>query len=298
MRSRRTLRGVSVVPLLVVLSCAATGAAQSGTNGAYPSPAEVTGAGRPEDSQAGISSDDTPVPCTSVAITWPVVGGEPPRLDAPQLAVVRTDFRPKDVQLHLDGRFIGRARYFNGKKGYLFLAPGRYRLEARMGGYRTEVFAIDARPSCRFDIRHRMTRSRGTAKESRGDPPGRGVPSQRVFQPVGEGPPQLKNDRSGGPDIGLRPDLGRPSSPGVSREPPTSSLLVEVRPKTASVYLDGELLATGEELSLMVGPVAIPMGSHVLEIRAPGFVSRKIEIEIERGELKEINVSLESIDDS
>jgi hypothetical protein len=210
------------------------------------------------------------------------------------MAVARTDFRPKDVQLHLDGTFIGRARYFNGKKGYLFLAPGRYRLEARMGGYRTEIFEIEARPNCRFDIRHRMTRSRETGKERRGDPPGKGIPGQRVFYPVGVSPPQQGGDRSGGPDPELRPDLGRPSSPTSTRQPPTSSLVVEVQPETASVYLDGVLLATGAELALMVGPVAIPDGSHVVEFRADGFVSRKIELEIGPGELKKLTVSLEN----
>jgi hypothetical protein len=44
----------------------------------------------------------------------------------------------------------------------------------------------------------------------------------------------------------------------------------------------------------MVGPVAIPDGSHVVEFRAPGFVSRRIELEIGPGELKKLTVSLEN----
>ena len=167
-----------------------------------------------------------------------------------------------------------------------------------MGGYRTEVFVIEARPSCRFDIRHRMTRSSDTPKEKRGDPPGKGVPGQRVFHPVGYAPPRHEDDRSGGPDVGLRPDLGGSTAPAAAREPRTSSLLFEVHPKTASVYLDGKFLANGEELALMVGPVAIPAGAHVVEVRAPGFASRQIEIDVRPGELKEITVSLENIDDS
>ena len=299
MRCRRTLRVNVLVPLAVALSCMRIGAAPPLDDAELPPPAGSTDTSHEADPSPGMPSDAISIPCTSVATTWPVVGGElPPRLTAPQLAVVRTDFRPKDVQLHLDGRFIGRARYFNGKKGYLFLAPGRYRLEARMGGYRSEMFDLDARPNCRFDIRHRMTRSKETAKESRGDPPGKGVPSERVFDPVGVSPPQHGVDRLGGPDPGLRPDLSRPSSPTSTQQPRTSSLVVEVQPETATVDLDGVLLATGEELALMVGPVAIPEGSHVVEVRAPGFVSRKIEFEIGPGELKKIAVSLENIDDN
>jgi hypothetical protein len=43
----------------------------------------------------------------------------------------------------------------------------------------------------------------------------------------------------------------------------------------------------------MVGPVAVPAGSHLVEVHAPGFVSRQLEIEIAPGELEEITVSLQ-----
>jgi hypothetical protein len=165
-----------------------------------------------------------------------------------------------------------------------------------MGGYRSEVFEIEARPSCRFDIRHRMTRSRETKKEGKGDPPGKGVPGQRVFYPLGAVDPHDDGGGSVGPDPGLRPDLAPVPSQTRARGQRSSSLVVEVQPAEASVYLDGEFLATGEELALMVGPVAITGGSHVVEVRAAGFISQQIEFDIGAGELKQIAVVLEKSD--
>lgn len=295
MRTRCILR-VVLVPLAVALSCLSYGETSPGTDVDSPSSPGSIGAAHEADPETGRQSDAASIPCTSVATTWPVVGTDPAKLTAPQLAVVRTDFRPKDVQLHLDGRFIGRARYFNGKNGYLFLEPGRYRLEVRLGGYRTELFEIDAKPNCRFDIRHRMMRSPETAKEDRTDFPGKGVPGQRVFSPVEERQLQSGGTRPGAPDLALRPDVSEQRSPATAIEPRTSSLVIKVEPVTASVYLDGALLATGEELALMVGPVAIPAGSHSIEVRAPGFASREIELEIGPGEREEITVSLQRIE--
>ena len=298
MQSRPALRDSVVVPLAVALVWLAIGGPAMLDAAELSNPAWMNESAREEEPQPVSAVDAITIPCTPVATTWPVVAGEAaPKLRAPQLAVVRTDFRPKDVQLHLDGRFIGRARYFNGKKGYLFLAPGRYRLEARMGGYRSDVFEIEARPSCRFDIRHRMTRSRETKKERKGDPPGKGVPGQRVFHPLGVVDPDDHGGGSVGPDPGLRPDLDLAPSQTRARGQRSSSLVVEVQPAEAGVYLDGEFLATGEELSRMVGPVAITGGSHVVEVRAPGFISQQIEFDIGSGELKKIAVVLEKSDD-
>jgi hypothetical protein len=106
----------------------------------------------------------------------------------------------------LDGRFAGRARYFNGRKGFLYLEPGSYRLELRMDGYRTAAFSIAARPSCRFDILHRMDKSRGS---SAGPVLPEGKVTHAGLAPVeGAAAAPPPPGRPGGPDPALRPDLG------------------------------------------------------------------------------------------
>jgi hypothetical protein len=232
------------------------------------------------------------VPCAPVATIWPTSASGPGRLQAPRLSVVTTDLRPKDAVVLLDGRVVGRGRYFNGKKGFLYLEPGRYRLELEIDGYRPEAFTIVARPGCRFDIRHRLERARGAAARAASAEAGKGEPTRWIWEPVDGGDAPAAVSSSRGPDPSLRPDLA------VSRQPPQpraseGSLRLRVGPPGASVYLDGSYLASAREIGLMVSPMAIPSGQHVVEITAPGFASRSQEIDVIAGELIELELELD-----
>ena len=234
------------------------------------------------------------VPCLQVATAWPVSGSGAATLEAPQLAVVLIDIRPKDGMVFLDDRFAGRARYFNGTNGFLYLEPGSYRLELRLDGYRTEAFEIAAQPSCRFEIRHRMQRARGSTADGTALPVGRGVPEQWVWAPVGGAAAALPDAaRPAGPDPALRPDLGLGTTQSPEARPPRGTLRLLVKPPTAEVYLDGSFLATGRELDLMVAPLAVPLGPHVIEARAPGFASRFEEVSVTEGEVVELEIVLQ-----
>ena len=239
-----------------------------------------------------VSQPVTEVPCTPVDTTWPMSSSGPYELRPPRLAVVATDLRPKDTVVLLDGRVTGRSRYFNGKKGFLYLEPGRYTLALELDGYRPETFAIAATPGCRYDIRHRMEKARGAAHVSYSEPLGKGEPTQWIWGPIGSPSAPVASGRPHGPDPSLRPDLD-PASPQVpQREAAAGSLRLRVKPATASVYLDGSFLATAHELDLMVAAVAVPAGQHELEIRASGYPSRSERITVAPGELVELEVVL------
>ena len=66
------------------------------------------------------------------------------RARAPRPAVLDTDIRPGRSRLYLDGRLVGMATDFNGSPDFMYLEPGRYRLEARLGGYQSAAFEIEA----------------------------------------------------------------------------------------------------------------------------------------------------------
>ena len=272
--------------LAVVVACLAAAAAV-----AADSPQATTGDPGP----AAPSGDDAgEVPCSSVATMWPVSDSGGVTLQEPQLAVVMTDIRPKDALVFLDGRFAGRARYFNGFHGFLYLEPGSYRLELRMDGRRTAAFKIAARPSCRFDIRHHMERSRGSSTEPPLPPVGKGEPTQWVWAPVaGEAAAAPAPGRPAGPDAALRPDLGLGPSSTAAGEVARGSLRLRVKPPTAEVYLDGSFLATARELELMVAPLAVPAGRHAIEVRAPGFSTGFEAVSLVAGEVVEVEVVLQ-----
>jgi hypothetical protein len=163
-----------------------------------------------------------------------------------------------------------------------------------LDGYRTEAFEIAARPSCLFEIRHRMQRSRGAAAEETVPPVGKGEPEQWVWAPVtGAAAAPSGPIQPAGPDAALRPDLDLSSSTAAEAGAPRGSLRLRVKPPTAEVLLDGSFLATGRELDLMVAPLAVPAGRHVLEVRAPGFASRTEEISAAAGVVVEVEIVLQ-----
>jgi len=247
--------------------------------------------GRP-DPAAAVAPSISEVPCTPVDTMWPTSTSGPYELQPPRLAVAVTDLRPKDAVVLLDGRVTGRSRYFNGKKGFLYLEPGRYTMGIELDGYRSEAFVISARPGCRFDIRLRMEKARGTGEVSYPKTLGKGVPTQWIWGPVGSTAAPPPSSMPHGPDPSLRPDLGG-APPQVPRpEALSGSLRLRVEPATASVFLDGSFLATAHELDLMATAVAVPAGQHVLEMRAPGFAPRSEEINVVAGELVELHVEL------
>jgi hypothetical protein len=70
---------------------------------------------------------------------------------------------------------------------------------------------------------------------------------------------------------------GLPLGYGVSDEPfgwyeDPATLIVDVTPHTAQVFLDGRPLGTAGELVAQALPVAL--GSHVVQVQAPGFRTR------------------------
>lgn len=261
-----------------------------------------TAAGDEGPAAAVVSAGSTPpaagdardVPCSPVRTVWPASGSGPATLDTPRLSVLITDIRPKDGLVYLDGRFAGRSRYFNGTKGFLYLEPGIYRLELRLAGYRTEAFTIAAQPSCRFEIRHRMERARAPAAGVPGPTVGKGEPEQWIWAPLEPAVASAQpTGRTGAPDPTLRPDLGLGSSTALQPEPARGALRLRLKPSTAEVYLDGSFLATARELDLMVSPMAVPVGRHVLELRAPGCTGRAEEISVVSGAVVELDIELE-----
>jgi hypothetical protein len=211
----------------------------------------------------------------------------------PQLAVVSIDVRPKDARVHLDDRFVGRARYLDGKPGYLYLEPGIYDLELRLEGYRTVLVELDATPSCRYDLKHRMEKARQKVPDGSATAFGKGEPFDRVFGPQVKTEPEAALSRQSGPDPSLRRDLNRQSKRATDNvKMPGSSLRLSVRPDSASVSIDGVFVATGRELALMQGPLAITAGKHDVVVSASGFVAASKSIELVEGEVLELEISL------
>jgi hypothetical protein len=211
----------------------------------------------------------------------------------PDLAVVSINVRPKKAVVYLDGRFVGRARYLDGKPGYLYLEPGSYDLELKSEGYRPVLIELDAQAGCRFDLKHRLEKGSGpTGHED--DVRGKGKPFNRVYGPIEkQQQPSESSSRSAGPDPSLRKDLDLGSGQsGGSSNLPGGALRLRITPASARVTIDGEFVATAGELDLMEQPLATPVGRHLVVVRAPGHVEFSRELEISEGEVVELEISL------
>ena len=264
-----------------------------GVEGVGAQTAAQSTAGASEGPVSTVNASRVMLPCTPVAAYWngpPPSAGMPP---GPQLAVVSIDVRPKDARVHLDNRFVGLARYLDGKPGYLYLEPGVYNLELQLEGYRTVLVELDADPSCRYDLKHRMEKSSHKLPDDSATAYGKGEPFDRVFGPQVTTEPEAAPFRQLGPDPSLRRDLDRRSTGATDAvKVPGSSLRLRVRPESASVAIDGIFVATGRELALMQGPLATTAGTHDVVVSAFGFAAASKSIELVEGEILELEISL------
>lgn len=245
---------------------------------------------------AGVDASSVFLPCTPVAAYWTGPAPTPGMPPGPALAIVDIDVRPKDARLYLDDRFVGRARYLDGRPGYLYLEPGSYHLELRLDGYKTVAIALDAEAGCRLDLKHRLERVKGTPKEQKAQNFGKGKPFNRVYAPLR---PVDDDDASavrGGADPSLRPDIGSTLSSEEPQVAEGAGLDLNVTPLTASIAIDGKFAATAGELTKMEGPLAVASGTHRIEISAPGHQSYSQIVELQDGQVFELSIELVSGD--
>lgn len=241
---------------------------------------------------AGARAQDGPPPapiaaeCSPIATAWYIPPGATEPVSGPNLAVVDTDLRPDHTRLYLDGRFIGLADDFDGYPDYLYLQAGQYLLEGRLGGYRTVAFAVSAEPGCAFQLRYRLERVSGTAKEHWWDEPAEMGPGVRLFGPAQ--PPSAPAAVASGPDLALRSDLGRTGGGEVR-----PGLRFAVAPLEAVVYLDGVFVGQAVELNRRSRPLPVPAGRHRLEAMAPGHVTHQRELEVAPDQVLEVVVALQ-----
>lgn len=119
-------------------------------------------------------------------------------------ARVDTDVSPEAAEVFLDGTYIGSADDFDGLPDYLYLEPGRYRLEFRHPSYETLVKEVQARRGQELRIRDDLKLLPGKGRMDAFDPEHRGTPLGRVFgKPDAEG---KDRDRTGRFEPRVRPE--------------------------------------------------------------------------------------------
>jgi hypothetical protein len=80
----------------------------------------------------------------------------------------------------------------------------------------------------------------------------------------------------------------RDREPAVE-DPDSGEIRVRAWPRDATVYVDGQFRGTAREVAVL----HLPPGRHTIEVVRPGFRPQEREVEIERGETRELAVTLQ-----
>ena len=67
-----------------------------------------------------------------------------------------------------------------------------------------------------------------------------------------------------------------------------------MEPDDASVYLDGQFVGTGTDLSLLRGGLAVAPGTHRLAVVRPGHKAVEKDFTVKQGEDVRLDIALES----
>jgi hypothetical protein len=183
---------------------------------------------------------------------------EPARHDP---AIIETKVSPSNATVVLDGEDVGFASDYNGRWDRLSVKPGKHSIAFRAKGHRSLTVEIDAYPGEAYVLND--TLADGEGEDTR----------TVAAHPAPE---------------------ARPEPPPMSRPAATGRLRINAEPGDAAIYLDGEYLGLGVELSRIHGALAVPTGTHRLEAARPGFASAVKTIEVGETDLTVVELKLEA----
>jgi len=231
------------------------------------------------------------------------------------------DLKPGDTRIYLDGQYIGTADRFDGWPQYLWLEEGSYQLVFHREGHETIAREYRIHPGLVIDVEDRLARGEATPPEQlfaprptpRRDARVRRNEERRRAAEAGDWRERVERSRAerGGAERGGRESGGTErggtergeAAPGEGDEPAEyaapeagaafGSLRLSVRPADASVYLDGRFIGTGEELARLRGGLTVEAGEHVVAAVRPGHAPEEVAIDVEAGEVLELEVVLD-----
>ncbi len=173
---------------------------------------------------------------------------------------------PERTRVYVDGYYAGVADDFDGIFQRLNVEPGRHDITLRLEGYRTQHFKVYVPYDQTIKIHYDMVR--GTGEASSDEFAGRPDDYARF-----EGDDddrwdrdEWDRDRDGDRDGG--------------------TVRLEVRPRDASVYVDGEFHGRQSTLRL-------PAGRHRVEVVHPGYRTVEREVDVRPGRTTDLAVDLE-----
>ena len=189
------------------------------------------------------------------------------------LGAVNLVIKPKKADVYVDGRFVGRAKNFDGYPGYLWLEEGSYEISLVRDGYVTFSDRMTVRTGQILDVRLRLEQGLSTPPK---------VSQAPSVKPSPEAPESVSAVEEAAASTGIRQDVR--VTPG--------QLDLVVQPSDASVYLDGRFLGSGQELLDLHAGLIVDPGTHSLDVVRPGYEAQRLDFDVESGQTISLRVTL------
>jgi PEGA domain-containing protein len=180
---------------------------------------------------------------------------------------------PNKTRVYVDGYYAGIVDDFDGILQRLNVPPGRHEITLKLEGYRTQHFKVYVPVDDTIKIHYDMVRGSGEATSEQFA----GIPADYARIEDMDDNDRRRGDDDGGYD---RSDAGD-----------TVAVRLQVNPRDASVYVDGEFRGSGRQsTNLRLRP-----GRHRIEVVRPGFRTVEREVEVRSGRNEDLEFELEKL---
>jgi hypothetical protein len=239
-------------------------------------------------------------------------GGYYNRESREEMGALDLDVSPGRTHVFVNGEDLGIVDKYDGWPGYLWLPEGTYDIAFYLPGYKTIARQITIYPGSVIDIDDSMEKGNAVRPEDlatktherrdnrqryererqqwldhqNGD---RNDDDQDWHDRVRHERGTMRNDQDRDDDHGDDRSQGRMRDDSAG-----THLRLSVEPKDASVYLDGQFVGTGTDLSLLHAGLPVAPGHHKLAVVRPGHKAIEKEFDVKSGGNLELEISLES----
>jgi hypothetical protein len=196
-------------------------------------------------------------------------------------ANIRVQVQPKSAEVYVDGNLAGIVDQFDGMFQNLVVEPGGHEITVYSDGYHSIVKQLYLSVGTSYKIKGVMEKlAPGEPNDPRPMPAPEPAPAQfQVQQPA--------------PVAAPAPVPRAETSPSPAGESRFGQVAIRVQPGEADVTIDGEVWKGPQGAERLV--VNLPAGTHRVEIRKDGFDPFVTSVDVRKGEVTVINVSLSKL---
>jgi hypothetical protein len=205
---------------------------------------------------------------------------------------IRLEVKPKTAKVYVNGDYVGIVDDFDSWYQRLEIEPGKHKIVIREEGYQPLVETLRILPGRNYHIKEQLQpgEDRLAERDMMTDRDTYGEYEREPYQRDRDR--RYDSDRSRGQNPSRDEQYrNQPQDAPKGRE--TRTLLLQVNPRDATIYIDGNYYGTadiGESGELQV---LLPKGEHRLEIVRPGYESFSKEIQVDENSNEKIVINLQ-----